>query len=124
MRNNIIDLDTYRMDKKEKDLIIDIMKTVDTLGGELYRIPIESYYDNAEELLPLLKKYMEENEGVIYKRNMIVGNLAAIYKGKLLLIAIFGGNEIYDPDINKVVIKVNKKLFKKKYVDKIEITVK
>lgn len=122
MRNNIIDLDTYRMDKKEKDLIIDIMKTVDTLGGELYRIPIESYYDNAEELLPLLKKYMEENEGVIYKRNMIVGNLAAIYKGKLLLIAIFGGNEIYDPDINKVVIKVNKKLFKKKYVDKIEIT--
>lgn len=122
MRNNIIDLDTYRMDKKEKDLIIDIMKTVDTLGGELYRIPIDSYYDNAEELLPLLKKYMEENEGVIYKRNMIVGNLAAIYKGKLLLIAIFGGNEIYDPDINKVVIKVNKKLFKKKYVDKIEIT--
>lgn len=124
MRNNIIDLDTYRMDKKEKDLIIDIMKTVDTLGGELYRIPIDSYYDNAEDLLPLLKKYMEENEGVIYKRNMIVGNLAAIYKGKLLLIAIFGGNEIYDPDINKVVIKVNKKLFKKKYVDKIEITVK
>lgn len=121
MRNNIIDLDTYRMDKKEKDLIIDIMKTVDTLGGELYKIHIDHYFDNPEELLPLLKKYMEENEGTIYKRNMIVGNLAAIYKGELLLLAIFGGNEIYDPNINKVVIKVNKKLFKKKYVDKIEI---
>lgn len=122
MRNNIIDLNTYRMDKKEKDLIVDIMKTVDTLGGELYKIGIDHYCDNPEELLPLLKKYMEENEGVIYKRNMIVGNLAAIYKGELLLIAIFGGNEIYDPNINKVTIKVNKKLFKKKYVDKIEIT--
>lgn len=121
MRNNIIDLDTYRTDKKEKDLIIDIMKTVDTLGGELYKIRIDRYFKNPEKLLPLLKKYMEESEGTIYKRNMIVGNLAAIYKGEYLLIAIFGGNEIYNPDVNKVTIKVNKTLFKKRHVDKIEI---
>lgn len=129
MRNSKISLSEYKINKKledkiinEEKIILDKMLNISLqLGAKAIRVYTEKL-DNTDTILPLLKKCIDENNGIVYRGDKIAGMIPVLFKEEYFVMLIFDNN-LYNSDdiLHKIHIETKEDVFGVKYIHKISV---
>lgn len=129
MRNSKISLSEYKINKKledkiinEEKIILDKMLNISLqLGAKAIRVYTEKI-DNIDTILPLLKKCIDENNGIVYRGDKIAGMIPVLFKEEYFVMLIFDNNLYSSDDIlHKIHIETKEDIFGAKYIHKISV---
>lgn len=129
MRNSKISLSEYKINKKledkiinEEKIILDKMLNISLqMGAKAIRVYTEKL-DNTDIILPLLKKCIDENNGIVYRGDKIAGMIPVLFKEEYFIMLIFDNNLYSSDDIlHKIHIETKEDVFGVKYIHKISV---
>ena len=129
MRNSKISLSEYKINKRledkiinEEKIILDKMLNISLqLGAKAIKVYTEKL-DDTDIILPLLKKCIDENNGIVYREDKIVGMIPVLFKEEYFVMLIFDNNLYSSDDIlHKIHIETREDIFGVKYIHKISV---